>query len=796
MGSACGCGSSLKKAPKKVVTTETTITKEGTPVDASNTKPAANNADPSSPNKNNPTDATGGGANENHENGQTNGASNTGGASGQVNPNDPDYVAEVHTKPVAVPEAQKGVPRVDTHFDNMGYQVNLNAPEPVKKPVVKLEGPFADGSPLNKTISLFAISRALFNLLVFVTDDKVPWEGEQFAETFYLLFNDLKKECVVMCNHQDLRNWVFHLHARKTGAALGSGKKISNALNHLTETINDFRARKCENLALEEIATCNTNLKELCSLFLHFLNSCELVVSADFAFEVNELAKTLRDVVDTATGKLNFVFDDIARICTTNALRICRLGMWKSIQVFNTAWTKQIVDMSITVTRATKMMHAVGTKLTQDNNDQFSFQQLTALTRGVVAQIKNVQMLTATEPMMTPFMPYIDQQLVQEFIALYDVGIRDVQEALTMNYSQVVLLKGDKITRATNSLINEVNALKAHLTSQDKTALVQSITNISETVEVLCANVYKDLSVIGDSNAILREQLMETMQCSLHNVVHIQFVGCSRALMHLTVNPEITLLTAVRLLLICVSIMIEACAYMKKHEIIEKLDSNLDIDDDDTPMLPADIKAAIVYILHFGRPTLYRGEGEEIPEPEPVLPVIINNITYPDGAPKPRKPQQVSASETDETDASTEESTSEETSADSSSTASEKVVANKPTTKSTAKEPEKKPDKPAEEVKPKEPEKPKAPEQKIWANPLEIPAEIVLTMNPADYTVDNLPYGFEQPPCPKPGPRRPDFTQEEYKAYMRTKYEYETWENKLILWNVKLKRRIDECKPK
>lgn len=50
-------------------------------------------------------------------------------------------------------------------------------------------GPFADGSPLNKTISLFAISRALFNLLVFVTDDKVPWEGEQFAETFYLLFN-------------------------------------------------------------------------------------------------------------------------------------------------------------------------------------------------------------------------------------------------------------------------------------------------------------------------------------------------------------------------------------------------------------------------------------------------------------------------------------------------------------------------------------------------------------------------------------------------------------------------------
>jgi len=77
---------------------------------------------------------------------------------------------------------------------------------------------------------------------------------------------------------------------------------------------------------------------------------------------------------------------------------------------------------------------------------------------------------------------------------------------------------------------------------------------------------------------------------------------------------------------------------------------------------------------------------------------------------------------------------------------------------------------------------------------LEIPAEIVLKMNPADYSIDNLPYGFEKAPCEKPGVRRPDFTEEEYKAYMRQKYEYEAWENKLILWTVKLKRRIDECK--
>lgn len=57
-------------------------------------------------------------------------------------------------------------------------------------------------------------------------------------------------------------------------------------------------------------------------------------MSADFAFEVNELAKTLRDVVDTATGKLNFVFDDIARICTTNALRVCETDDMEKLRSF------------------------------------------------------------------------------------------------------------------------------------------------------------------------------------------------------------------------------------------------------------------------------------------------------------------------------------------------------------------------------------------------------------------------------------------------------------------------------
>lgn len=60
---------------------------------------------------------------------------------------------------------------------------------------------------------------------------------------------------------------------------------------------------------------------------------------------------------------------------------MCKLGLWKSVQVHNTQWSKQIIDMSITVTRATKVMHIVGAKLNEDPTDQITNQQLSILAR-------------------------------------------------------------------------------------------------------------------------------------------------------------------------------------------------------------------------------------------------------------------------------------------------------------------------------------------------------------------------------------------------------------------------------
>jgi len=79
--------------------------------------------------------------------------------------------------------------------------------------------------------------------------------------------------------------------------------------------------------------------------------------------------------------------------------------------------------------------------------------------------------------------------------------------------------------------------------------------------------------------------------------------------------------------------------------------------------------------------------------------------------------------------------------------------------------------------------------------PLTADEEQLLQLGNVDaFNEQNLPPNFER------GPLKPHFekggTEEQYKAYMITKYEYETWENKLILWKIKTKKRIAEIKQK
>jgi len=180
----------------------------------------------------------------------------------------------------------------------------------------------------------------------------------------------------------------------------------------------------------------------------------------------------------------------------------------------------------------------------------------------------------------------------------------------------------------------------------------------------------------------------------------------------------------------------------------------------------------------------FKGEGEEKVDAQGNYPVIVNNIMYPNGAPEELQPEETEDEDTEPTE---EESSEEVIVSQPTKMTTPVIVQSNDNVPSVVVKVEEKPVKIEQKV-------PEVVEFKFYANPLEMPAEIALKLNPADYSIDNLPEGFEKAPCAKPGPRNPEMSQEQYKEWMRVKYEFDAWENKLILWKIKLGRRIDECK--
>jgi len=179
---------------------------------------------------------------------------------------------------------------------------------------------------VEKVVNIYAISQSLFNIakLIIVSPE---WTNPEFTQNLLRVLGALDRNLRVLRTPQELRDWVHPLHYRKTGAVIGAGRRITIAHNSLKEW--EEKLKLSRNLGANEQRYLKETLKEVISTFVQLCIMVEMVVPADFNGEINELARTMRDLVDTAAGKLNYVFDDVAHICTTCSVRLSRLGMWK-----------------------------------------------------------------------------------------------------------------------------------------------------------------------------------------------------------------------------------------------------------------------------------------------------------------------------------------------------------------------------------------------------------------------------------------------------------------------------------
>jgi hypothetical protein len=301
------------------------------------------------------------------------------------------------------------------------------------------------------------------------------------------------------------------------------------------------------------------------------------------------------------------------------------------------------------------------------------------------------------------------------------------------------------------------------------------------------------------------------------------------------VNPEITMLVALRTLLLSVSIVIDAMEYLTVLNAVDVAGGDATTEN----LRGEDINEAVIYILHYGRP-LFKGDDgsnrpeessseEEPPAPVPVVaaqpiapqPVpkkltveVVNpfgreapstnlniNAFLPD---KPAKAPQPTAASNPNANAnfgspnisnnSSSHSPSNSGTSTPKSTSSPNISRNaqndSETTLQIATGIINEPASPVVSSSPA----PVSVSIPAGAN-LTAEEEGLLKLGPMDtYNENNLPPSFEK------GPPKPHFekggTEEQYKAYMIQKYEYETWENKLVLWKIKTKKRIVEIKQK
>jgi len=133
-------------------------------------------------------------------------------------------------------------------------------------------------------------------------------------------------------------------------------------------------------------------------------------------------------------------------------------------------------------------MRVVGGVLYDNQQDQAAFQNLTTLTRGIVAHIKNIQTTTSFEPPSSMNMVSFTPNLIQEHLAVYDLSISEVQEAFT-RYLSLVATNATMIN-SINELVSQLMIIKNSLVSPDTIALVNAIGIITSSVEKFCASVY------------------------------------------------------------------------------------------------------------------------------------------------------------------------------------------------------------------------------------------------------------------------------------------------------------------
>lgn len=414
---------------------------------------------------------------------------------------------------------------------------------------------------------------------------------------FILILNFLLKEFSKsmenMRDPQKLEMWIWPLQPWQTSLVSTKSKAMIQDLDQISLSLEEYVASH---------ASSDPAKKAVMSDIRYFLNDLqmfyycmELSTAEIINAQIESLSYYMKSVIESATITQDLeAYDIIARICTTESIKLGRLCCMKGILQFNVEHQKELSELSYSIIRAIKLLIVVGRSIVEDNSNISIKKNLVALATGLVKYFTRVSTLASNHEENSNYV--FTSEVVERCISLYDSAIKEMLDALLKYKSSPSC--DMMVVGLIQQLVGEVKLVQATFLSSYSKTLMISVLRITKYIELLCAHVY--LRLTDETDEILKDMLMNGMYSMLHNCIQLNLAACSKAVQHPILPQEITILSCIRSMFVTLSVLlINACPLVLEQTQTMNKELFLQVNSDKD--YPPEIEKAIINILHYGR---------------------------------------------------------------------------------------------------------------------------------------------------------------------------------------------------
>lgn len=398
-----------------------------------------------------------------------------------------------------------------------------------------------------------------------------------------------------MRDERKLEMWIWPLQPWQTSLVHSKAKSLIKDHDQIRSSLDEYIASHASNLDAKNSLRDDLKffLNDLQMLYYCFDLATPEIISA----QIESLSYYMKSVIEATMSKDVDAYDIISRICTTESIKLGRICCSKGILQYNVSVQKELNELAFTIIRAVKAMIVIGRTVVEDSSNTNAKKNMVTLATGLVKHFEKVCTLASNQEQNPNFIFSMD--VVELCMSQYDTAVKELVDAI-LKY-KASSSADHLIIGFIQQLSGEIKILQATFMSPYSKTLMVSIQRVTKCVEAICAHVY--LRLTADSDAVLRDMLMNGMYAILHYCMQINLAACSKALHHPIIPPEITMLSSIRAMFVTLSIiLINACPI-----VLDKI-ANVETEVKIIYEGPnsTHIERALIDIIHYGRELILR----------------------------------------------------------------------------------------------------------------------------------------------------------------------------------------------